>query len=174
MLLRIRRTRRTTAASNTNSACHGYEGPTVSQLAGALLSDETARPILSLVAEDDDGEVVGSIIFSSVTITDHEGVSAYILAPLAVRNERQGQGIGTELINSGLKMLKDSGAELVLVLGDPRYYSRSGFKADHNLQPPYKLEYPEAWMAREIRQGVLERVEGLVKCASSLESPEHW
>jgi predicted N-acetyltransferase YhbS len=144
-----------------------YEGPTVSQLAGALLSDETARPILSLVAEDD-GEVVGSIIFSSVTITDHEGISAYILAPLAVRNERQGQGIGTELINSGLKMLKDSGAELVLVLGDPRYYSRSGFKADH------KLEYPEAWMAREIRQGVLERVEGLVKCASSLESPEHW
>ena len=150
-----------------------YEGPTVSQLAGALLSDETTRPILSLVAEDD-GEVVGSIIFSSVAITDHEGISAYILAPLAVRNERQGQGIGTELINSGLKMLKDSGAELVLVLGDPRYYSRSGFKADHDLQPPYKLEYPEAWMAREIRQGVLERVEGLVKCASSLESPEHW
>lgn len=150
-----------------------YEGPTVAQLADALLSDETAQPILALVAEDD-GEVVGSVIFSSVTITGHEGVSAYILAPLAVRNERQGQGIGTELINSGLKILNDSGAELVLVLGDPRYYSRSGFKAEHNLEPPYKLAYPEAWMAKEIRQGVLETAEGLVKCASSLASPEHW
>lgn len=59
------------------------EGEAVSQLAIDLLEDETAVPILSLVAELDD-EIVGSIIFSSVRIEGSEGVSAYILAPLAV------------------------------------------------------------------------------------------
>lgn len=149
------------------------EGPIVSQLAVDLLADKTAQPILSLVAEEND-EVVGSVIFSSVTITDYENISAYILAPLAVVKASQGKGVGAALINRGLKMLEDRGAELVLVLGDPHYYSRSGFKAGHKIDPPYKLEYPEAWMVKEIKQGVLQKVEGVVRCAVSLDSPELW
>ncbi|MBC2710433.1 MAG: N-acetyltransferase [Desulfosarcina sp.] len=150
------------------------EGETVSQLAIDLLEDKTALPILSLVAEQDN-EIIGNIIFSSINIEDVEGVSAYILAPLAVTRFEQKKGIGTLIINKGLETLKERGAEIVLVYGDPNYYMRTGFKSGHNLKPPHKLKYPEeAWMAQELVEGILTKTQGMVKCASSLNSPEYW
>ena len=149
------------------------EGETVSQLTIDLLEDKTAVPILSLVAEQDN-EIIGNVIFSSVNIEGVEGVSAYILAPLAVTRLVQRSGIGTQLINKGLETLKERGAKIVLVYGDPNYYTRTGFKAGHNLEAPYKLEYPEAWMAQELVKGVLAKTQGMVRCALSLNSPEHW
>ena len=150
------------------------EGKVVSQLAIALLEDETALPILSLVAEQDN-DIIGHILFSSVNIKGAEGVSAYILAPLAVTKLKQNNGTGTQLITKGLEKLKELGAEIVLVYGDPDYYMRTGFKAGHNLKPPYKLQYPdEAWMAQELVAGILSRTQGTVRCALSLSSPEYW
>ena len=150
------------------------EGETVSQLAIDLLDDKTALPILSLVAEQDN-EIIGNVIFSSVNIEGVEGVSAYILAPLAVTGLAQKSGIGTQLINKGLEILKKRGVEIVLVYGDPNYYMRTGFKANHNLKPPHKLKYPEeAWMAQELVESILKKTQGIVQCAPSLNSPEHW
>jgi predicted N-acetyltransferase YhbS len=150
------------------------ERETVSQLAIDILEDKTALPILSLVAEQDN-EIIGSVIFSSVNIEGNEGISAYILAPLAVSKFAQRIGIGTLLINNGLETLKQRDAEIVLVYGDPDYYMRTGFKAGHNLKPPYKLEYPEeAWMAQELVENILTKIQGTVQCARSLSSPEYW
>ncbi|NOR68328.1 MAG: GNAT family N-acetyltransferase [Methylomarinum sp.] len=150
------------------------EGETVSQLAIDLLEDKTAQPILSLVAEQDN-EIIGNVIFSSVSIEGAENVSAYILAPLAVSKFEQNKGVGTQLINKGLETLKERGAEIVLVYGDPNYYMRTGFKAGHKLTPPYRLQYPvEAWMAQEIVEGILSKTQGAVQCAKSLSSPEYW
>jgi len=150
------------------------EGEAVSQLAIDLLKDKTALPVLSLVAEQEN-EIVGNIIFSSVRIEGAEGVSTYILSPLAVSKFVQNKGIGTQLINQGLEILKDRGGEIVLVYGDPNYYRRAGFKAGHKLKPPQKLSYPEeAWMALELVDGILANTQGIVRCASSLNSPEQW
>ena len=150
------------------------EGETISQLAIDLLEDKTALPVLSLVAEQDN-EIIGNVIFSSVNIEGVEGVSAYILAPLAVTRFAQSKGVGTQLINKGLKTLKERGAEIVLVYGDPNYYMHTGFKAGHNLKPPHKLKYPEeAWMAQELVGGILTKTQGMVRCALSLNSPEYW
>jgi len=150
------------------------EREVVSQLAIDLLEDKTALPILSLVAEQDN-EIIGNVIFSSVSIEGVDGVSAYILAPLAVAKSVQRKGIGTQLINKGLETLKERGAEIVLVYGDPNSYMRTGFMAGHNLKPPHKLEYPEeAWMAQELVESILTKTQGIVQCASSLNSPELW
>ncbi|MGB5705250.1 MAG: N-acetyltransferase [Arenicellales bacterium] len=149
------------------------EGKTVSQLAIDIIKDITATRVLSLVAETDN-EIVGNIIFSAVKIEGSKDISAYILAPLAVTKKLQGRGIGTQLINQGLKALKDLGAGIVLVLGDPNYYSRTGFRSGHNLRPPYDLEHPQAWMAQELIDGALAKAQGKVQCAASLNSPEHW
>jgi putative acetyltransferase len=96
------------------------------------------------------------------------------LAPLAVTKDKQGIGIGTKLINQGLESLRKRDAEIVLVYGDPNYYTRTGFKAGHNLKAPYKLEYPEAWMALGLVEGVLTKAQGMVRCATSLSSPKYW
>ena len=98
----------------------------------------------------------------------------YLLAPLAVSKDHQRMGIGTKLINYGVEALKQRDVDFILVLGDPNYYTRTGFQANHNIEAPHKLEYPEAWMALELKSGILEKAKGLALCASSLASPEHW
>jgi len=150
------------------------EGETISQLAIDLLEDKSVLSVLSLVAEQDN-EIIGNVIFSPVKIEGAEGVSAYILAPLAVTRLMQRCGTGTQLINKGLEILKERGAEIVLVYGDPDYYTRTGFTAGHNLKPPHKLIYPEeAWMAQELVEGTLSKTQGTVQCATPLNSPEYW
>ena len=150
------------------------EAKLVSQLAMNLLDSKTASAILSLVAEQDN-EIIGHVIFSIVNIEGAETVSAYILAPLAVKKSAQRSGIGTQLINKGLDTLKARGAEVVLVYGDPGYYKHTGFNAGHALKPPYKLTYPEeSWMAQELVEGILSKTSGTVQCLPPLNSPKLW
>ena len=147
----------------------------VAQLACDLL-DERASSVLSLVAEED-GKIVGHIIFSNVSIEGcEEEITAFLLAPLAVVPEHQRKGVGKSMIAKGLSILRENGADLVFVYGDPNYYSRSGFEpaTPHGLDTPYELEYPEAWMVLELRQGVLGKGAGLIRCAAPLCSPEYW
>lgn len=149
------------------------EGPLIAQLASDLLNDETARPLLSLLAEDH-GEIVGHVIFSTVGLEDSGHLKVYILAPLAVRKAYQKQGVGTDLIRHGLAMLRQRDADIVLVYGDPNYYRRTGFESGHAIKAPYPLKYPYAWMALELKAGALAKARGVARCASALSSPEYW
>ncbi|WP_223300348.1 GNAT family N-acetyltransferase [Methyloversatilis sp. RAC08] len=154
-------------------AAFGDEGPAVADLALALSADESAKPILVLLAESEKG-VVGSIIFSSVHIPGSASGPSYILAPLAVAPEMQRMGVGRQLVESGLTILRARGAELVFVLGDPRYYARFGFSTGHKVSAPYDLPYPEAWMCLSLGKVVPQEVKGQLACAESLNRPEHW
>lgn len=81
---------------------------------------------ISLVAELD-GQVVGHVAFSPLTISD--GSSGwYGLGPVSVLPELHKQGIGKALIKRGLSMLKEMGGEGCALVGDPAYYRRFGFK----------------------------------------------
>jgi putative acetyltransferase len=81
---------------------------------------------VSLVAEIK-GKVVGHIAFSPVTISGHS-CDWYGLGPISVLPEHQKQGIGKSLVHEGLRLLKASGAKGCLLVGDPKYYERFGFR----------------------------------------------
>lgn len=83
---------------------------------------------LSLVA-DEDGEIVGHVAFSPVTI---DGVHAgwFGLGPISVRADRQRQGIGRALIARGLELLRQRDAAGVALIGNPDIYGRAGFESD--------------------------------------------
>ncbi len=89
---------------------------------------------VSLVAEED-GVILGHVAFSPVTINGEAG-DWYGLGPVSVRPGRQGEGIGAALVNAGLVALKARDAGGCVVLGDPAYYGRFGFSADHALRYP--------------------------------------
>ena len=89
---------------------------------------------VSLVAEVN-GKTVGHIAFSPVKI-DGRFVSWYGLAPLSVVPEYQGIGIGTKLIINGLECIKNSAAKGCVLLGEPEYYARFGFKKNFDLTLP--------------------------------------
>jgi len=81
---------------------------------------------VSLVAEVD-GHVVGHIAFSPVTISGGSR-NWYGLGPVSVLPEFQKQGIGKALIHEGLPLLKAMGSNGCVLVGDPQYYERLGFK----------------------------------------------
>lgn len=87
---------------------------------------DACREAVSLVAEDEG--VVGHILFTPVTVDcDGRRVVGMGLAPMAVRPERQRQGVGTALVTRGLEVLRARGCPFVVVVGHPEYYPRFGF-----------------------------------------------
>lgn len=105
------------------------------QLVDALRAAGDA--MFELVA-DEDGAVVGHILFSRLYADRAELIAA--LAPVAVQPERQGSGLGSALVRAGLESAREFGACGVLVLGDPAYYGRFGFTAEAAAQvaAPYR------------------------------------
>jgi len=81
---------------------------------------------ISLVAEVA-GKVVGHIAFSPVTISDGSQ-DWYGLGPVSVLPEWQRQGIGKALMHEGLSLLKSSGAKGCVLVGEPEFYGRFGFR----------------------------------------------
>ncbi|ESK54348.1 GNAT family N-acetyltransferase [Acinetobacter tjernbergiae] len=86
---------------------------------------------VSLVAENDQN-IVGHIALSPVQISDRTK-GWYGLGPISVLPKYQAQGIGSQLMKAGLVALKDLQAAGCVLLGDPQYYGRFGFKADTRL-----------------------------------------
>ncbi|MBN2019405.1 MAG: N-acetyltransferase [Sedimentisphaerales bacterium] len=87
---------------------------------------------VSLVAELE-GKPVGHIAFSPVTFTD-ESENWFGLGPISVLPEFQRKGIGTKLVQESLNLLKDLGAEGCVLVGDPGFYERLGFKSPNGLK----------------------------------------
>ncbi len=87
---------------------------------------------LSLLAVSNDN-LIGHIAFSPVTIGNHTS-AWYGLGPVSVRPNRQRSGIGSALINEGLRILKNMGANGCALIGNPDYYSRFGFISNGAVQ----------------------------------------
>jgi len=81
---------------------------------------------ISLVAEES-GRVVGHIAFSVVTISDGS-LGWFGLGPVSVLPSFQKQGIGRALIERGLSILRECAAAGCVLLGEPSFYGRFGFK----------------------------------------------
>lgn len=94
---------------------------------------------LSLVAQsgqaDAPGALVGQVTFTRVTI-DGGACDWFGLGPLAVLPYRQGVGVGAELVQQGLRALQERGAAGCVVLGEPAYYGRFGFRSTPALRLP--------------------------------------
>ncbi|MFO1401709.1 MAG: N-acetyltransferase [Steroidobacteraceae bacterium] len=83
---------------------------------------------VSLVA-DDGGRVLGHVALSPVTVSDG-AVGWYGLGPISVEPEYQRRGIGRALMERGLAELRRRGANGCVLVGDPAFYTRFGFKSN--------------------------------------------
>jgi putative acetyltransferase len=109
-------------------AAFGEHGHTVNAIVDDLRPTIVELGGSSIVAEAD-GEVVGHVmITASLLDTASRLVPAPVLSPLAVLPERQRAGLGGALVRQALDTLATAGAPFVLLEGDPRYYSRLGFR----------------------------------------------
>lgn len=147
----------------------------IAAFAARLLLEPTTPPTLNLVAEVD-GEVVAHVAFSPVSVAGDAAWRGCILAPVGVGSDWQGQGLGSGLIEQGLAKLRDAGAHVVFVYGDPDYYQRFGFTAAlaSGFVAPYPLAYPFGWQALVLEEGraFSEPVE--IACVPALQDPALW
>ncbi|AFZ09054.1 GCN5-related N-acetyltransferase [Oscillatoria nigro-viridis PCC 7112] len=151
------------AVRNVNIAAFGRENEAnlVDRLRGIAST-------FSFVAVQSD-RVVGHIFFSPVVVAGKcsSNLSIQGLAPVAVLPEYQRQGIGTLLIQQGLKECGRSGFHAVVVLGHPDFYPRFGFipASRKNLGCEYDVP-DEAFMVLELESGALQDCSGTVKYRS--------
>jgi putative acetyltransferase len=119
-----------------------FGSPDEARLVESFRESSGYVPELALVAEAG-GEVLGHVMFTLTELVD--GTTILMLSPLAVRPDRQRTGIGTALVREGLRLCAERSEPLVIVEGDPRYYSRFGFVAalELGLERPYEA-IPEA------------------------------
>jgi putative acetyltransferase len=124
---------------------------------------------ISLVAEVD-GVVVGHIAFSPVT-TGSGKVGAG-LAPVAVIEPHRRRGIAAELVRTGLEACRAAGFGWAVVLGEPQYYGRFGFRpaSDSGLSDEYGGG--AAFQSIELLAGSLPVGAGLVKYAPEFAAVE--
>ena len=86
---------------------------------------------VSLVAQLD-GQLVGHVAASPVAISD--GTPGWLgLGPLSVQPGFQGRGIGSQLVHELLRELGSQGAAGCVLVGEPAYYGRFGFRAEPGL-----------------------------------------
>jgi putative acetyltransferase len=123
---------------------------------------ELGEAAVSLVAESS-SEVVGHILFSEVTLSEHASLKIVGLAPMAVAPKCQRNGTGSALIKAGLEACRVKGYVAVVVLGHSTYYPKFGFRPSTEFG--FKSEYDvpsEVFMALELQQNSLSEVSGVI------------
>jgi putative acetyltransferase len=139
-----------------------FGGAEEAQLVRLVRASDNYVPDLALVAEEN-GQVVGHIVFSYVTLKGDEEFRALALAPMAVTPGLQKRGIGGALVEAGLERADDQGEPLVILVGHPTYYPRFGFEpaSRYGIEPP-SADFPDdAFMVRRL-SGYSERHRGRV------------
>ena len=121
-----------------------------------------ANPTISLVAEEG-GKILGHILFTPVSLTNHKELKIMGLAPMAVLPEYQRKGIGAALVRAGLDQCKKIGFGAVVVLGHKSYYPRFGFFPAIRFGFSCEYDVPEdAFMCIELQKDYLQGVTGKI------------
>lgn len=130
-----------------------------------LRSNGNYIPELALVAEEN-GKLIGHIMLTKTYIVNGGNkFEALLLAPISVALECRNRGVGSNLIKESFKLAKEMGYMSVLLVGDPAYYHRFGFKAAVNFGIKHIHNIPdENVMACELVPDALYGISGTTDC----------
>lgn len=138
-----------------------FETSTEADLVDALR--ERASPIVSLVA-DDAGTILGHILFSPVTLSDHRELKIMGLAPMAVVPAEQRRGIGSALVRAGLEHCRRLGCDAIVLVGHADYYPRFGFVPASRFGLRCEYDVPDdVFMTLELVAGSLRGKTGTIR-----------
>ena len=117
---------------------------------------------LSLVAELENGIIVGHIICSDAVVKkETQELPVLNFGPLSVLPEYQRQGVGKTLVQAMIEQAKRLDYGAILFFGRPEYYPQFGFKQAvfYGISDSEGYNYP-AFMAMELKEGYLKDFRG--------------
>jgi putative acetyltransferase len=149
---------------------------------GSLIADlvrkqlgETPKDDIHVFAAEEDGAFLGACVFTRLTYAQDER-TVFVLAPVAVMTERQGQGIGQTLLRQGLNVMRDTGTDVVMTYGDPDFYQKVGFQpvSEDDAPAPFKLQFPHGWLCQSLTDRPWSAFCGPSRCVPALNNPVFW
>lgn len=141
-------------------------GKTVKQLVLEIRRKQFYLPELELIMVDENDTILGYAMFSRFHLGKKYENELLLLSPVAVKTKFQRQHISKELIEFGFKKAVRMGFKAVLVEGNPRNYNPRGFQTSNDFGivagPNLSLPAPECLMVKELVDGALDDIEGVV------------
>jgi predicted N-acetyltransferase YhbS len=119
-------------------------------------------PELDFVAEKE-GQIVGQIVYTRGIVKGKGAENAQVISfgPLSVLPAFQKQGIGSALIIHTINLARDMGYLAICIYGDPRYYSRFGFRCAEKYDiTTTDDKFAVALQVLELRHGALSNASG--------------
>ncbi|MCM1253412.1 MAG: N-acetyltransferase [Clostridium sp.] len=142
------------------------EGKTVRTLVEEIRRKKYYIPELEFIMVNELDEIIGYAMFSRFHIEGKYEEELLILTPVAVKTELQRMHISKELLEFGFVKAKELGFKAVLVEGNPKNYNPRGFRSSYRYGieagPNIKLPHPDCLMVKELEEGALENMKGLV------------
>ena len=149
------------------------EGKLIGELVSKLAPNIDGKEVFCF------GAYIQELLVGSVFLTRlrfKESHSVYMLAPVAVRTEFQGKGIGQSLIKYGLEEMKNLSVPVVVTYGDPSYYSKLGFQplSESVIQAPLELSMPEGWLGCSLAGEPIPAINERPTCVKEFNDPSYW
>jgi putative acetyltransferase len=119
-------------------------------------------PELDFVAEKED-QIVGQIVYSRGRLKYTSGAEIEVVSfgPVSVLPTFQKQGIGSRLITNTTSLARDMGYPAICIYGDPRYYSRFGFRCAEKYEiKTADGKFAVALQVLELQRGALANMPG--------------
>jgi putative acetyltransferase len=113
-----------------------------------------AEDVVFELVEEDGGGIAGHILYSRLWADRPDLYAA--LAPVSVKRDRQGVGVGSALIRASLETAREFGVHGVLLLGHPAYYPRFGFSAQAAAHVSAPYAGSPAFMALALGDGAFD------------------
>ena len=132
----------------------------------ALRTKSEFIPELSLVAETEDGIIVGQIAIYQTTINYQNSQDVQLtVSPLSVSPKYFRRGVGSALLREGIKIAREMGYKVVFLWGNPNFYSKCGFVPSYKFNIFHK-EFQERKvdfiMVYQLCENALEGKKGMI------------
>jgi len=147
-------------------ATNSDDDGTTSDYLNEIRKKDTFIPELSLVAEGDNGNIIGQIVLYKMAIdTKNEKIVELLLSPICVHPEYFRKGIARIMIEKVFNIAKVMGYRAVFLCGNPELYKKFGFKPsfEYNIFHINDESKNAEWcMAYELVEGSLNGIIGTV------------
>ncbi len=132
----------------------------------ALRKKEAFIPELSLVAERENGQIIGQIVLYKTDITTPDKVvTELVLSPISVRPDYFRRGVARAMMERAFEIAKSLGYKAVFLCGDPHFYRKFGFapSLEKEIYHISDASRNAEWcMVKELSFGALKGIHGAI------------
>lgn len=123
-------------------------------------------PQLSLVAEHENGDIIGQIVlYKTDIVMNDKKITELVLSPICVSPDYFLRGIARKMAEKSFEISKTLGYRAVFLCGDPKIYRKLGFLPtyEYNIFHITDKEKNAEWcMVRELVSGALDNITGTI------------